>query len=316
MPQSAKSLAPPVTTTGVARLDDVLACMTTHGRSVDPAFLRSVYDFSAEMHKDQTRRSGEPYMIHPLNVAYLLADLKFDQTCVAVGLLHDVLEDTLTTREVLEKEFGGEICGLVDGVTKIGGRLPINTDGGLLANGEPVGASGLRQVYELVQQLRGTIGLQQPTMDPLYATGSKTLPAALGTADVLIQVAKKDAATAAKYPTADYRSMLIAAFPGGAAALSAAAGWGPLLMERWGPAGRRLAGAVAAVCGQSERVDGSDRRQIAADTPIEHRNSGAPGGTPSESRWRGGAPPRQLSGRDQSGNSRRTRGSRGAAAVG
>ena len=128
MPQSAKSLAPPITTPGVARLDDVLACMTAHGRPVDPAFLRSVYDFSAEMHKDQTRRSGEPYMIHPLNVAYLLADLKFDQTCVAVGLLHDVLEDTLTTREVLEKEFGDEICGLVDGVTKIGRHEYVRRD--------------------------------------------------------------------------------------------------------------------------------------------------------------------------------------------
>jgi GTP diphosphokinase / guanosine-3',5'-bis(diphosphate) 3'-diphosphatase len=128
MPQSSKSLAPPVMATGVARLDDVLACMAAHGRPADPAFLRSVYDFSAEMHKDQIRRSGEPYMIHPLNVAYLLADLKFDQTCVAVGLLHDVLEDTLTTREVLEKEFGNEICGLVDGVTKIGRHEYVRRD--------------------------------------------------------------------------------------------------------------------------------------------------------------------------------------------
>jgi GTP diphosphokinase / guanosine-3',5'-bis(diphosphate) 3'-diphosphatase len=128
MPQSAKSLAPPVTTPGVARIDDVLACMTAHGRPADPGFLRAVYDFSAEMHKDQTRRSGEPYMVHPLNVAYLLADLKFDQTCVAVGLLHDVLEDTLTTREVLEGEFGNEICGLVDGVTKIGRHEYVRRD--------------------------------------------------------------------------------------------------------------------------------------------------------------------------------------------
>src|SRR5947199_3955255 len=128
MPQSAKSLAPPINMPGVARLDDVLACMAAHGRPFDPAFLRSVYDFSAEMHKDQTRRSGEPYMIHPLNVAWLLADLKFDQTCVAVGLLHDVLEDTLTTREVLEKEFGSEITELVDGVTKIGRHEYVRRD--------------------------------------------------------------------------------------------------------------------------------------------------------------------------------------------
>jgi guanosine-3',5'-bis(diphosphate) 3'-pyrophosphohydrolase len=128
MPLSSKSLAPPVSSPGVARFDDVLACMETHGRPVDPAFLRAIYDFSAEMHKDQVRRSGEPYMVHPLNVAYLLADLKFDQTCVAVGLLHDVLEDTLTSREVLEKEFGNEICGLVDGVTKIGRHEYVRRD--------------------------------------------------------------------------------------------------------------------------------------------------------------------------------------------
>src|SRR3954467_9799274 len=128
MPLSSKSLAPPVSSPGVARFDDVLACMDAHGRPVDPAFLRAIYDFSAEMHKDQVRRSGEPYMIHPLNVAFLLADLNFDQTCVVVGLLHDVLEDTLTTRDVLEKEFGPEICGLVDGVTKIGRHEYVRRD--------------------------------------------------------------------------------------------------------------------------------------------------------------------------------------------
>src|SRR5215217_3735509 len=128
MPLSKKSLASPVTPPGVARFDDILSRLSEHGRKSDPVFLRSVYEFSAEMHKDQTRRSGEPYMIHPLNVAWLLADLKFDQTCVAVGLLHDVLEDTLTTREVLETEFGTEITELVDGVTKIGRHEYVRRD--------------------------------------------------------------------------------------------------------------------------------------------------------------------------------------------
>jgi len=110
------------------RFEQVLSCLEEHGRASDPALLRAVYDFSSEMHKDQTRRSGEPFMIHPINVAWLLADLKFDQTCVAVGLLHDVLEDTLTTREVLEKEFGPEITELVDGVTKIGRHEYVRRD--------------------------------------------------------------------------------------------------------------------------------------------------------------------------------------------
>jgi GTP diphosphokinase / guanosine-3',5'-bis(diphosphate) 3'-diphosphatase len=128
MPPSSKSQVPPVPSPGVARFEDVLATLAAHGRLSDPAFLRSVYDFSTEMHKDQVRRSGEPFMIHPLNVAWLLADLKFDQTCVAVGLLHDVLEDTLTTREVLESEFGPEITELVDGVTKIGRHEYVRRD--------------------------------------------------------------------------------------------------------------------------------------------------------------------------------------------
>jgi guanosine-3',5'-bis(diphosphate) 3'-pyrophosphohydrolase len=124
----AKSFPPPVPSPGVARFEDILACLAEQGRATDPEFLRAVYDFSAEMHRDQVRRSGEPYMIHPLNVAWLLADLKFDQTCVAVGLLHDVLEDTLTTREALQKEFGSEITDLVDGVTKIGRHEYVRRD--------------------------------------------------------------------------------------------------------------------------------------------------------------------------------------------
>jgi guanosine-3',5'-bis(diphosphate) 3'-pyrophosphohydrolase len=128
MPPSSKSQVPPVPSPGVARFEDVLATLAAHGRLSDPGFLRSVFDFSTEMHKDQVRRSGEPFMIHPLNVAWLLADLKFDQTCVAVGLLHDVLEDTLTTREVLESEFGPEITELVDGVTKIGRHEYVRRD--------------------------------------------------------------------------------------------------------------------------------------------------------------------------------------------
>ncbi|HEV8578503.1 MAG TPA: bifunctional (p)ppGpp synthetase/guanosine-3',5'-bis(diphosphate) 3'-pyrophosphohydrolase [Thermoanaerobaculia bacterium] len=128
MSPSSKNLAPPVHSPAVARFEDILSCLAAQGREADPGFLRSVYDFSAEMHKDQVRRSGEPFMIHPLNVAWLLADLKFDQTCVAVGLLHDVLEDTLTTREVLESEFGPEITELVDGVTKIGRHEYVRRD--------------------------------------------------------------------------------------------------------------------------------------------------------------------------------------------
>lgn len=120
--------APPVVAPKPPGLDELVARLEANGRQVDRAFLTQVHAFSAERHKDQVRRSGEPYLTHPMSVAGLLAELKLDQTCVAVGLLHDVLEDTLTTREALEKSFGREIAELVDGVTKIGKHLYVRKD--------------------------------------------------------------------------------------------------------------------------------------------------------------------------------------------
>ncbi len=108
--------------------DDVLARLDAHERPYDREFLTAVYEFTGLMHRDQTRRSGQPYVTHPLYVAYILADLKFDQTCVATGLLHDVLEDTLTTRSVLEAKFGREVSQLVDGVTKISRQEYVRRD--------------------------------------------------------------------------------------------------------------------------------------------------------------------------------------------
>ena len=121
-------LPPPVPAPKVEGLEDVLKRLSAHDRPFDEELLTSVFDFSAEMHRDQRRRSGEPYMVHPLAVAWLLADLKFDSTCVAVGLLHDVLEDTLTTRQELSKRFGEEVAELVDGVTKIGRHEYVSRD--------------------------------------------------------------------------------------------------------------------------------------------------------------------------------------------
>jgi GTP diphosphokinase / guanosine-3',5'-bis(diphosphate) 3'-diphosphatase len=128
MPAATKSLSPPVPSRPVVSLEDILGCLAAHGRKVDRGFLTSVYEFSERMHQDQLRRSGEPYLTHPLNVAYILAELNFDQTCAAVGLLHDVLEDTLTTRDVLGETFGPEITELVDGVTKIGRHEYVRRD--------------------------------------------------------------------------------------------------------------------------------------------------------------------------------------------
>ncbi|MFN8626297.1 MAG: bifunctional (p)ppGpp synthetase/guanosine-3',5'-bis(diphosphate) 3'-pyrophosphohydrolase [Candidatus Binatia bacterium] len=88
--------------------------------SADGDLMRRAYDFSAAVHKGQKRQSGEPYLIHPVEVAGIIADLRLDVASVVTGLLHDTVEDTLTTLPELEEKFGAEIAALVDGVTKIG----------------------------------------------------------------------------------------------------------------------------------------------------------------------------------------------------
>lgn len=86
----------------------------------DVAFLKKAYEFAKHAHRDQFRKSGEPYIIHPIQVAGILVDLKMDATTIAAGFLHDVIEDTEATKEDLEREFGAEVAMLVDGVTKLG----------------------------------------------------------------------------------------------------------------------------------------------------------------------------------------------------
>ncbi len=125
-----RSPQPPVAAPKPPTLDDLIGRLEANGRAVDRSELERVHAFSAEMHKGQVRRSGEPYLTHPASVAAILADLRLDQTCVAVGLLHDVLEDTLTTLPALERDFGPEIAELVDGVTKIGRHLYVRKDEG------------------------------------------------------------------------------------------------------------------------------------------------------------------------------------------
>lgn len=83
-------------------------------------FIERVYEFSKKSHEGQLRRSGEPYITHPLNVAGILADLRLDLDTIATGLLHDTVEDTPATLEIIKKEFGETVTALVDGVTKIG----------------------------------------------------------------------------------------------------------------------------------------------------------------------------------------------------
>ncbi|MFB0566451.1 MAG: bifunctional (p)ppGpp synthetase/guanosine-3',5'-bis(diphosphate) 3'-pyrophosphohydrolase [Candidatus Aminicenantaceae bacterium] len=101
------------------RFDDILEKVSSSFSEKDITLLKKAYVFAAKAHKGQTRRSGEPYLGHPLEVTYMLADMKLDQTTLAVGLLHDVLEDSDVTAIELKEVFGKEIADLVDGVTKI-----------------------------------------------------------------------------------------------------------------------------------------------------------------------------------------------------
>jgi guanosine-3',5'-bis(diphosphate) 3'-pyrophosphohydrolase len=101
-------------------LSELLAKVREYNPAADLATVQRAYEFSAKMHRGQKRKSGEPYLVHPLEVAGLIADLKLDVPSVATGLLHDTVEDTLTTLGEVEQLFGTEIATLVDGVTKIG----------------------------------------------------------------------------------------------------------------------------------------------------------------------------------------------------
>lgn len=101
------------------RLRDISDRVLAYHPDPEISLIEKAYVFSAQVHKGQLRLSGEPYLTHPMEVAALLADLKLDVVSVATGLLHDTVEDTHTTLEVIEEFFGQEVAALVDGVTKI-----------------------------------------------------------------------------------------------------------------------------------------------------------------------------------------------------
>ena len=98
---------------------DLVKTIHKYHPSDDISMIEKAYKVAAEAHKDQKRKSGEPYIIHPLCVAIILADLEMDKETIAAGLLHDVVEDTVMTLDELTKEFGPEVAFLVDGVTKL-----------------------------------------------------------------------------------------------------------------------------------------------------------------------------------------------------
>src|SRR5579864_2742300 len=98
---------------------DLLKLVRENRPGDDIDIIQRAYEFSLQHHNGQTRASGEPYLVHPLEVALVLAEMKLDSTAIAAGLLHDAVEDTEVTKKEIEEKFGASISHIVDGVTKI-----------------------------------------------------------------------------------------------------------------------------------------------------------------------------------------------------
>ncbi|MBI1908954.1 MAG: bifunctional (p)ppGpp synthetase/guanosine-3',5'-bis(diphosphate) 3'-pyrophosphohydrolase [Deltaproteobacteria bacterium] len=103
----------------MVRLEEILENVSRYNPGADFDLIKKAYVFSAKVHQGQKRQSGEPYLVHPLEVASVLAGMRLDAPSIATGLLHDTVEDTLTTLPEIEQLFGKEVTALVDGVTKL-----------------------------------------------------------------------------------------------------------------------------------------------------------------------------------------------------
>ncbi|MFQ5881734.1 MAG: RelA/SpoT family protein [Candidatus Methylomirabilales bacterium] len=107
-------------------IEEIIDIIKSYNPQAEVEVLRKAHDFAATVHRGQERRSGDPYLSHPMEVAAILADLKMDVHAIAAGLLHDAIEDTHTTVGEVRTLFGDEIADLVDGVTKLS-KLPFST---------------------------------------------------------------------------------------------------------------------------------------------------------------------------------------------
>ncbi len=100
--------------------DALVDIVQAYHPAADGGLIRRAYQFAEWAHREQLRKSGDPYLVHPVSVAGIIADLRLDTASVCAGLLHDVLEDSGATRDTIASEFGNEIASIVDGVTKLG----------------------------------------------------------------------------------------------------------------------------------------------------------------------------------------------------
>ncbi len=104
----------------MATIQDVIANAKKYNKKSNSKKIQKAYDYADNAHKGQLRMSGEPYIIHPTEVAYIITTLELDDDAICAALLHDVFEDTNVTREEVSKEFGEDVAEMVDGVTKLG----------------------------------------------------------------------------------------------------------------------------------------------------------------------------------------------------
>ena len=109
------------------RVEDIVEALQEYHPEPNIESIQKAYLYSAKVHAGQTRKSGEPYLVHPIEVAYLLTRLRLDEASVVTGLLHDTVEDTLATLGDIEQTFGPEVANLVDGVTKLS-QIRFDTD--------------------------------------------------------------------------------------------------------------------------------------------------------------------------------------------
>ena len=101
-------------------IENLIQKVKTYNPEADVSIIEKAFEYAKSKHEGQVRRSGEKYIIHPLNVAYILAALSLDDNTICAALLHDVIEDTEVTYEDIKSEFGEEVAIIVDGVTKLG----------------------------------------------------------------------------------------------------------------------------------------------------------------------------------------------------
>lgn len=126
---------------------DLVSRVQKYHPSDDISLIEKAYHLAAKAHENQVRKSGEPYIIHPLCVAIILADLEMDKETIAAGLLHDVIEDTIMTEEEIRNQFGSDVALLVDGVTKLEQLNIMNENGDKTLDRFEMQAENLRKMF-------------------------------------------------------------------------------------------------------------------------------------------------------------------------